>query len=278
MTGKLVKYEFRSSIKLMAVLWAALIVSSCLFSFSSNVLDTTLSGNDPSKGAQLVSGMIGTATGFLFFLAMMAMVVITIIIIIMRFYNGLFGSEGYLMNTLPVKPWQLITSKGIVAGVLVLADAVLAVASILILGGLTSMHDMGQMFSELGYALTKRPVLILMAAELFVLLITGILKSIYQVYASIAIGQLVNKYRLLLSLGAYIGINIALTVIAVAVMMILQFTDVSEITIDMLSGNVDTVLGASQWFMLVAFVLNMLQLAAFHVVTERLMTLKLNLQ
>lgn len=278
MTGKLVKYEFRSSIKLMAVLWAALIVSSCLFSFSSNVLDTTLSGNDPSKGAQLVSGMIGTATGFLFFLAMMAMVVITIIIIIMRFYNGLFGNEGYLMNTLPVKPWQLITSKGIVAGVLVLADAVLAVASILILGGLTSMHDMGQMFSELGYALTKRPVLILMAAELFVLLITGILKSIYQVYASIAIGQLVNKYRLLLSLGAYIGINIALTVIAVAVMMILQFTDVSEITIDMLSGNVDTVLGASQWFMLVAFVLNMLQLAAFHVVTERLMTLKLNLQ
>ena len=278
MTGTRVKYEFRSSFKLMAVLWAALIVSSCLFSFSSNVLDTTLSGNDPSKGAQLVSSMIGTATGFLFFLAMMAMVVITIIIIIMRFYNGLFGSEGYLMNTLPVKPWQLVTSKGIVAGVLVLADAVLAVASILILGGMTSMHDMGQMFSELGSALAKRPVLILMAAELFVLLITGILKSIYQVYASIAIGQLVNKYRLLLSLGAYIGINIALTVIAVAVMVILQFTDVSEITVGMLSGNVDKVLGASQWFMLVAFVLNMLQLAAFHVVTERLMTLKLNLQ
>ena len=30
MTGKLIKYEFRSSIKLMALIWAAIIVSSVL--------------------------------------------------------------------------------------------------------------------------------------------------------------------------------------------------------------------------------------------------------
>ena len=36
MTVKLIKYEFRSSIKLMALIWAAIIVSSVLFSLCGN--------------------------------------------------------------------------------------------------------------------------------------------------------------------------------------------------------------------------------------------------
>lgn len=41
MTGRLIKYEIRSSIKLMAVIWAALIAASLLFSVSSNLLGRT---------------------------------------------------------------------------------------------------------------------------------------------------------------------------------------------------------------------------------------------
>ena len=38
MTGKLMKYEIKSSMKLMAVIWAALIAASLLFSLSLHVL------------------------------------------------------------------------------------------------------------------------------------------------------------------------------------------------------------------------------------------------
>lgn len=42
---------------------------------------------------------------------MVALFVLTMIVIIQRFYKGLLCDEGYLMFTLPVKPWQLIATK-----------------------------------------------------------------------------------------------------------------------------------------------------------------------
>ena len=42
--------------------------------------------------------------------------------------------------------------------------------------------------------------------------------------------------------------------------------------------DIDSVLNVSQAFMAVIFGLTVIQLAAFHVVTERIMSLKLNLQ
>ena len=40
MTGRLIKYELRSSIKLMGVIWAALIVTSFLFSIRKQAMWT----------------------------------------------------------------------------------------------------------------------------------------------------------------------------------------------------------------------------------------------
>lgn len=243
MTGKLIKYEFRSSIKLMALIWAAIIVSSVLFSLCGNAFQgAVVGGSDPQVA-------------------------------------GLFGSEGYLMNTLPVKPWQLITSKGVVAAVLVIAGVAVSVISVMILAGLSGIADITEAFREIFAIMKAEPMLILTAIELLIIVIVGLLKSIYQVYASLAIGQLVNKYRILLALGAYIGINIALSVIAMILMTAAGATGVSDWFINTISVyDIDSVLNVSQAFMAVIFGLTVIQLAAFHVVTERIMSLKLNLQ
>ena len=48
-------------------------------------------------------------------------------------------------------------------------------------------------------------------------MVLSLLKSIYQVYASLAIGQLqLGKHRILLSLAAYIGLSTAVTVFFIA--------------------------------------------------------------
>lgn len=279
MTGKLIKYEFRSSIKLMALIWAAIIVSSVLFSLCGNSFQVVLiDGSDP-QAAGLFGEIVTFITGFTYFMSILAMIVITLVLIVIRFYKGLFGSEGYLMNTLPVKPWQLITSKGIVAAVLVIAGVAVSIISVMILAGLSGISDITEAFREISAVMKAEPMLILTAIELLIIVIAGLLKSIYQVYASLAIGQLVNKHRILLALGAYIGINIALSAIAMILMTIAGATGMSDWFITTLDINdADSMINVSQTLIAVIFGLTAIQLAAFHVVTERIMSLKLNLQ
>ena len=279
MTGKLIKYEFRSSIKLMALIWAAIIVSSVLFSLCGNSFQgAVIDGSDP-QAAGLFGEIATFVTGFMYFMSILAMIVITLVLIVIRFYKGLFGSEGYLMNTLPVKPWQLITSKGVVAAVLVIAGVAVSIISVMILAGLSGIADITEAFREISAVMKAEPVLILTAIELLIIVIVGLLKSIYQVYASLAIGQLVNKHRILLALGAYIGINIALSVIAMILMTIAGATGMSDWFITTLDINdTDSMINISQTLIAMAFGLTAIQLVAFHIVTERIMTLKLNLQ
>ena len=279
MTGKLIKYEFRSSIKLMALIWAAIIVSSVLFSLCGNAFQgAVVDGSDPQV-AGLFGEIVTFITGFMYFISIMAMIVITIVLIILRFYRGLFGSEGYLMNTLPVKSWQLITSKGVVAAVLVIAGVAVSIISVMILAGLSGIADITYAFREISAVMKAEPILILTVIELIIIVIVGLLKSIYQVYASLAIGQLVNKHRILLALGAYIGINIALSVIAMILMTIAGATGMSDwfiMTLDI--NDADSMISISQTLIALIFGITAVQLVAFHIVTERIMSLKLNLQ
>ena len=65
MTGKLIKYEMRSSIKLMAVIWAALIAASLLFSLSIHVLGDMFFDDGEQKLNVLV-GIVELVTGLMY--------------------------------------------------------------------------------------------------------------------------------------------------------------------------------------------------------------------
>ena len=69
--------------------------------------------------------------------------VATMLITIQRFYKSLLGDEGYLMFTLPVRPWQLITSKLIVSALWSIVSCVVAVGSIMVMAiGLDDLRDL----------------------------------------------------------------------------------------------------------------------------------------
>ena len=270
MTGKLIKYEIKSSVKLIAVIWEALITVSILLSVLSNVLFARISTES------MIGSIIDAIIGFIFVGLFIAMIVVTIMIVILRFYRGLLGDEGYLMHTLPVKPWQLITSKGIVSAGVVIVSILAGILSILIVGGFSSMIDVADFFRELPGFIRREPMAALAGLEMLILLILSLMKSIYQIYASLAIGQLAGKHRILLSLGAYIGINIVVTVLAVILMYICDGTGVLEsVNSFILSSDVYKTVHAA---MAVIFAFTAIQLAAFHIIAERIMTKKLNLQ
>ncbi len=286
MTGKLIKFEFRSSFRFLVIIWAALLAMTILMCILVSV--SGLRSYDQfihSMGAlMVVSGIVKAVSALLYGALFASLVVLTIGIVVMRFYKGLLGEEGYLMHTLPVKEWQLITAKGVVAACAVIGSMLVGMISILLLSNSGGTHFLGELIANLNRVVTADPKLLLIAVEFLILCVASLLKSIYQIYAAISIGQLVNRHRVLASLGAYLGISIVLMTLAGILFssfsqsnMWYQFSIWIEshsaaIPQEGLSGS-----APSQVVMLVLFLMTAVQLAAFHVVTERLLTKKLNL-
>ena len=277
MTGKLMKYEIKSSGKLMLMIWAALIIASILFSLSINVLGNTTAAYD-TNGYGILVGIIGTVTGLLYFAMFIALIVATMLVIILRFYKGLLGDEGYLMHTLPVKPWQLITSKGVVAAGIVFASIIVGLISIMVIAGVTSVEVIPEFFDFMGDVWDADHRYMLIMAELLILIILSVLKSIYQVYAALAIGQLANKYRILLAIGAYIGISIAVTVLFMVTVMSTDKLGVLAFAVKWIDSVGDDIFAVSQMGIVTLFLLTAVQLAGFHVIAERILATRLNLQ
>ena len=275
MTGRLIKYELRSSIKLMGVIWAALIVTSFLFSISINFMGNIMRS---SSIASTLINLFQGITGMLYIAVFIATAAASVVIIIMRFYKGLLSDEGYLMHTLPVKPWQLITAKGVSALIIVCASVIVSILSIMILADTGSFGAIVEFCDLIREMFREEPKVILVAAEFLVLAILSLLKSIYQIYASLSIGQLAGKHRILLSLGAYVGINIVITVLAVLIMMLLDVTGALNGWSSLSLNTVNDMLNAGQAVLGFFAAVTVIQLAAFHVITERILSLRLNLQ
>ncbi len=282
MTGNLIKYEFRSGLRYIGIIWPALIVSAALLGIVFKVMNI-VSPEDPQGIMNIIQLIFDLVFPLLYAAIFIAMIVITIFIVILRFYKGLLGDEGYLMHTLPVKPWQLITSKGIVACAVVMISIICAVLSVLILVGIDDISGLVTGGKEFFAVLGEEPRLILVIIEVIILAIFGMMASIYHIYAAMAIGQLTGKHRLLASLGAYIAINIALTVLATVIIVIGDRLCLDVWISEWLWSIEASAVMNNDWFIMVqaglgaAFAVVIVQLAAFHVITERILSKKLNL-
>lgn len=278
MTGKLIKYEFRSALRLIAIVWAALLAAAI---FLGIILRTMgfVSAEAPKGVFVFVDMFFSVVPPLLYGALFIAMLVITVIVVVLRFYRGLLGDEGYLMHTLPVKPWQLITAKGVVASTVILISGFAAMLSIFMLIAIQDIggffRDIGEMFIWLG----DNPKAILITLEIIVILVFSVMRSVYQIYTAMAIGQLAGKHRLLTSLGAYIGINMILTVLLMVLMIMVDATgmDIWIVNVFEAVDVYDRAFYIGQTALGILFALTFVQVAAFHVVTERILSKKLNL-
>lgn len=276
MTGKLIKYEFRSIVKLMGIVWTALPVMALVTGFFGKVSF----GDSDYAHTPFFAEIIGVTSAFLFGGIFIAMIAVTVLVVLLRFYKGLLRDEGYLMHTLPVKTWQLITAKGVVAVCVTLISMVVAVLSILLLtvfeGGLAAFGEfMGQVFRS--YRLT--PSYIPITLEILALTVLYTMGSIYRAYASMAIGQLAKRHKIVLSVAAYLGIGVAGMILLITAGNVLSL-DIFDPFISIAFGWMDTLsaISAVQTVMIFFIVLAVIQIAVFHIITEQLLRKKLNLE
>lgn len=256
MLGKLLKYDFKAMIRQFALLWPAAIVLAFIGRLTFF----------PEGNMDKVGGWFGTVVVVALVGVIIAMLIVSFVFIVQRFYKGILGDEGYLMHTLPVKTWQLITSKLICALVVNVLSTVVALLALFVFLPIPwSDFDLGKIFQTAAATLGTSDFNMLLI-ELLILTIISSLVGTLVMYLAMSIGQLFNKKRVLLSVCFYFAITVAFS----------QILSMCEIPF------VSTTLGASSSInhavlIVGSIVYGLLGVAAF-IATNLLLKKKLNLE
>lgn len=278
MLGKLIKYDLKSMSRAFIPMWILAPVISLMLSLS---IRGTIAWEDSPIANYMVSGtgMLTAVMVLLFMGVMIGLFVMTILFVIQRFWKGLLKEEGYLMFTLPVEPWQLITAKGLSATLITCISVADGIFSCMILAVASTDEVILELISVWSYIKQDiariGPMIWVLILLFIVMIIVGLIKSIYQVYASMALGQLFEGHRIVGSCVSYIGISIVISVITSIVMMI-----VSRILPDSwlyyTINSSGTIFGIT--YMILLILVAALQVVVFHVITERILSTRLNLE
>ena len=200
MLGILLKYEFQATARSLCPLYLALIIMSFVEKMS-------FSYDYDTKFGKLILGI----STVIYIVIIVSSFIVTTVIIINRFRKNLLLDEGYLMNTLPIEPWQNILSKLIVAAVWSIISTIVGVISIVIL--LYKQGIITEFINQIGIVIDKcygkiGASIYVLIIEILVITILAIVREVVLMYAAICVGNLAKKRKVLAGFGAYIGINV----------------------------------------------------------------------
>lgn len=219
MLGRLFKYEFKATGRLMGPIYLALIimciVSSLFFHFSPE---------DANNNFILTVIILIMFTLFVFIMA--ASIVLSYVVSIYRFKKNIFDNEGYLMNTLPLTPGQNIRTKLITSVIYQIFSILIAIISFFafIIGvslgdGTGVLQDFFKIFPAIADSMT--PKIALFLTEFTILCIISLITLNTKFYAALSIGHSTNKNKFLKSVGVYIIFYIAENIIDSIILVIM---------------------------------------------------------
>jgi hypothetical protein len=179
--------------------------------------------------------------------------------------------EGYLMFTLPVKVNQLITSKLIIALFWSAVSFIALFVSTYIAFATPDrmvfvLQSIRESLEELRNAFGGSVVLL--AIEMFLLIVTSLIATILMFYVSIALGQLFNGRKLVGSFIAYIGIYTAIQIIMLIIVGISVFLKLGSPSS---AGSLVTLLTISVLLLTISCVV-------FYGATNHILSKRLNLE
>ncbi|OOM74586.1 hypothetical protein CLPUN_38280 [Clostridium puniceum] len=273
MLVKLMKYEIKATARILIPLYIALLAFAII---NKIFIGTGLA--DKLEGFGSIPFILSI---FGYGCTMAAVFIVTFFVIIQRFYKNLLGDEGYLMNTLPVSTMTNLTSKLSIASFWNIVSAFVAILSILIMAFepisfnnfFTEMSDvLSKGYSEIGIQLY------ILIFEVIVLILVALLRSLTMIYASIAIGHLFSKHRILSAFGAFIGLNFITGAISTAIT--LAFSIVGNRLDHLQNIHLDNAaaLSVAHGFIIGIIIFNLLFFLAYFIITNYILKNKLNLE
>jgi len=267
MLGKLLKYDLKAEYKTYGILYIVLILTSFLSLITSKILDN-YPKNIVVEVVELIQKLFIAGIPVLSF----AIFIVTLVFSINRFYKNLLKDEGYLMHTLPVSTSQLILSKFIAFFIWsIAAVAVVFLAVSIAAGGFEWINIFAQGYSK-GFAGVNQQDFIKFNIYLIIFIVLTPLAFMSHVYLSFAIGQLSSKNRLGMSVLTFVVIYFVEQIVSTIITLLLPNSNVS------FEYNSDIGFSKLTDYMLIGVIITLLVAAAMYIVSNVILTKKLNLE
>jgi len=263
MLGKLMKYEWKATWKLLLAANLLTVVMTVLAMCMVNVV------MDSSDYGMV--DFVAVMVIFTYVLSMFAVYVGTAIFLIHRFYTSTYGDQGYLLHTLPVDTHHIIIAKMLVSAIWVGISLTLIYLSVFLLFAssedifFSMMEGMMDTIEFLtGEKITAFTMIMTLVASVF-----SVFARVLKIGACISLGQLSSNHKLMLSFAWYVGIYLVGSMFQGLYFMIrMAISDSSYVDIFSYSYN-------SQWE--VSLISGIVSCVVFYVLTWYVMSRKLNL-
>ncbi len=174
MFGKLLKNEFISTGRIMGVLYAVVLVIMG-YLLGSYYIGRNAADADPSNG-QLIGIFLLMMISFCSFF-------LTTIVMITNFQKTLYGDQGYLSFTLPVKSTSLLASKVIVSAVWYIAAFLCLLGTVVITFVVVKQDVLG----EESYELIEQMIPMILGGKSLATTITSALITMITIFVRFAI-------------------------------------------------------------------------------------------
>ncbi len=240
--NKLLKYEFRATLRLYLPLYLVMLGFAVLGRFSLWGVPWEVTVQEDLVGwTNLSVSVAGTGVGNEVLaillnivlagnvLVLLGAMVVHFIITLQRFWKNLMGDEGYLMFTLPVSTGELLWSKAICAFVWGGVTALMVLLSVLVLVWhpqliqtvkqelSTIAPEEWQLILQMLHSVLPPVMWPILVAEA---VISGV-GGLFLLYSAMAIGHTVKNHKVLASVGAYGVISMVLGTAASLLMNLL---------------------------------------------------------
>lgn len=220
MLGRLIRHEwqevYKTGLLMLALICGVTIVG--MLGFRSPVWNYIISEETEVNGLAAFAGiMSGVGSLFIYIFSLVGVTYGIMIYIGIHFYQTMYTDRGYLTQTLPVKPVQLLVSKLLVGGAWVVFVGAAVLFSVVILirsvavaliPEQTVQMSLQDFFRKL-YWVYKQELgfdLIIYAVNMLLMFLIGPFMSISMLFGSITLGQLSRKHRGMMGIVAYFAL------------------------------------------------------------------------
>ena len=253
MLNKLIKYEFKATSRIFLPLYLGVLIVATL-----NKIAIEVKGG--FQEAFTDSFIMTLATVLIYFAIIISLLVITFAIIVERFRKNILCDEGYLMNTIPVKPWENISSKLIIAVMWNLFSVIIGAISVLILDYRMIADIFNTIMDQFGNS-----YFIMVGVSSLI----GAITTTLMIYLSLAVGNIFSQNKILAAIGTFIVLNTISNILSFALMVAnINIFDTTQMETVNLSLNMQ----------LPALILSAVMAIAYFILTNYILSKKLDLQ
>lgn len=290
MLGKLIKHEWKSVYKVGSILLLAMLavtVIGCVV-LQMPWLKDLFAGESNLGEVQEVILVFTLMISFILYIFLLVGITYGILIYLgVHFYKTMYTEQGYLTNTLPVTPHQLLISKTLVSGIwyvlieiaVILSMVALVCSFVAGLGtteGYTLAEALEMVWSEFSLVFESefKGTMIHFMIYMVVAMLISPFAAMLMIFGALTIGQLSRKHKAAMGILAYFGISMVNMVISMIVSMIYSVSLVASSINDPYAVNEMDMMGIYDASMVIVIVMAVV----LYFISHYILSKKLNME